>query len=465
MTRSDAGPHAPEGDFRTFVWVWASQSVSVIGTALTFFAVNIWLAQTLYPLREQKTALAFALSATSLAFAVPTVLAAPIAGAWADRHDRKRTMMTMNFVNGALSLALVALIATHRLTLIPLLAFMALYCVCGAFHAAAFETSYAMLVPGALLARATGMMQSTMALAGVIAPSLAAGLIALPALTSAGRFPDPTGGLLGRLGEGAAVAVAVDSLSFLLAAAALVFLAIPSPPRAPSGNGEPRAGLLADVRSGWVYIVRRRPLLWLLASFAAVNFVLGPITVMQPLLIKFNLAADWKARGFRFESALALLATVHGLGGICGAVAVSVSGGLRKRRVRAVLLPLCLAGILIALFGGSGSLVCSAALLFLLGSIWPIVSAHSQAIWMAQTPREIQGRVFSVRRMIAQFTFPCGAALAGWMGGHFDPGLSIAALGVILALFGLSQMFNPQLMRVEDKDWLDRNADAAQSTR
>ena len=456
-------PLERDGDFRTFVWLWASQSVSVIGTALTFFAVNIWLAQTLYPRPDQRAALAFALSATSLAFAIPTVLAAPIAGAWADRHDRKRTMMTMNLASGALSVALVMLIATHRLGLAPLLVFMALYCVCGAFHAASFETSYAMLVPGALLARATGMMQSTMALAAVIAPSVAAGLMAVPAWTRAGRLPNLTGEWIGRLGEGAAVAVAVDALSFLLAAAALVFLLIPSPPRGLPEPGATRAGLLDDVRSGWVYIARRPPLLWLLASFAAVNFVLGPITVMQPLLIKFNLAADWKARGFRFESALALLATVHGLGGICGAVAVSLSGGLRTRRIRAVLLPLCFAGLLIALFGGSDSLVRSAALLFLLGAIWPIVSAHSQAIWMAQTPREIQGRVFSVRRLIAQFTFPLGATLAGWMGGRFDPGASIAVLGVILAGFGLSQLFNRQLMRVEDKAWLDRNASPTES--
>ena len=37
--------------------------------------------------------LALALSATALAFGVPTLLIAPIAGAWADRHDRKRIMI------------------------------------------------------------------------------------------------------------------------------------------------------------------------------------------------------------------------------------------------------------------------------------------------------------------------------------------------------------------------------------
>ena len=80
--------------------MWASQSVSVLGSALTFFALTIWLTQTLYPNPDQKPQLAFALAAIGLSFGLPTMIIAPIAGAWADRHDRKRTMMTMDFALG-----------------------------------------------------------------------------------------------------------------------------------------------------------------------------------------------------------------------------------------------------------------------------------------------------------------------------------------------------------------------------
>jgi hypothetical protein len=34
---------------RAFLIVWATQSVSVIGSALTFFATTIWLSSQLYP--------------------------------------------------------------------------------------------------------------------------------------------------------------------------------------------------------------------------------------------------------------------------------------------------------------------------------------------------------------------------------------------------------------------------------
>ncbi|MES4787387.1 MAG: MFS transporter, partial [Nitrospiraceae bacterium] len=88
----------------------------------------------------------------------------------------------------------------------------------------------------------------------------------------------------------------------------------------------------------------------------------------------------------------------------------------------------------------------------------PLLNAHSQAIWQTQTPRELQGRVFSVRRLIAQFTWPLSSALAGWLAGAFNPGYVIAALGAILSIFCLAQLFNPYLLRVEDKAWLDQLA-------
>src|SRR5512142_1662914 len=107
----------PPNGFRTFVIVWATQSVSVIGSALTHFSMTIWLTQVLYPLPEQKQELALALSSVGLAFALPMILITPIAGAWADRHDRKRTMMLTDCINGFMSLLLAFLIVNRMLQL------------------------------------------------------------------------------------------------------------------------------------------------------------------------------------------------------------------------------------------------------------------------------------------------------------------------------------------------------------
>jgi hypothetical protein len=66
--------------------------------------------------------------------------------------------------------------------------------------------------------------------------------------------------------------------------------------------------------------------------------------------------------------------------------------------------------------------------------------------------------LFSVRRLIAQCTLQVGALSAGSLAGLSDPGLVLAALGALLLLFCTAQLFNPYLLRVEDKEWRDRLA-------
>jgi hypothetical protein len=178
----------------------------------------------------------------------------------------------------------------------------------------------------------------------------------------------------------------------------------------------------------------------------------------MPLLVKFNLAADWSARGFSYETALALLSSLVGVGGVVGGFAMSAWGGLRSRRVYGVLVPLIIAAAAQVVFGLTGLLYVAAAAAFLMTAMTPILNAHSQTIWQTQTPRELQGRVFSVRRVIAQFSTPLGTIMAGLAGGAFNPGLVIAVLGAVMGLFCVAQLFNPALLRVEDKAWLDEMA-------
>jgi hypothetical protein len=175
-------------------------------------------------------------------------------------------------------------------------------------------------------------------------------------------------------------------------------------------------------------------------------------------MLKFNLASDWSARGFTFEAALALLTSIFSIGGVVGGVFISAWGGLKSKRVYGVVVALIIAGVAQVVFGFSSLIYLSAAMAFVLAAMIPIMNSHSQTIWQTQTPRELQGRVFSVRRLIAQFTWPLSTALAGWAGGLFNPGMVLAVLGGCLALFCVVQLFNPYLMRVEDKAMLDAMA-------
>ena len=363
MSESATSYQPPPNGWRTFLIIWGTQSASVFGSAMTLFAMNIWLTQTLYPRPDQKPQLAAALAAINLAFAIPVVFGAPLAGAWADRHDRKRTMMVADFCNGALSLILAALVLSGSLQLWMLLVIIALMAFLSAFHGAAFDTSYAMLVTEERLPRANGMMQTMWALSGILAPAVAATLIALPALARNGTLTGPLSARLGSLSNGAALPILVDAVTFFLAAVTLIFLFVPSPKRTDlvGADGQVKKSVWADIKIGGLYIWQRRPLLWLLGTFAVANLCSGPLGVVQPLLVKFNLAASWRGLGFQYETALALLGTVTAIGGVVGGIFITAWGGLKARRVYGVVVPLIIAGVAQVAFGLSHWLYFSAA--------------------------------------------------------------------------------------------------------
>ena len=352
----------PANGFRTFLVVWVTQSISVLGSAMTFFAVTIWLAQMLYPNSGQKGQLSIALSLVSLAYGLPNIFAAPLAGAWADRHDRKQIMMLMDFASGLISLALTILILAYRLNLWLLIFVLVIHSIVSAFHFSAFDSSYAMLVPEKLLPRANGMMQTITSLSNVIAPVIAASMIALPALSRQGTIGGEVGRILTGLQTGIPLAIGVDAVTFFIASATLLFLVIPSPQRVdlhPAGD-QAKKSIWADIVEGMLYIWKRRPMLWLLGTFSLINFSSG-VFVLQPLFVKFNLAPDWSGRGFSFETALALLATVSGIGGVVGGVLISAWGGLKKRRIYGVVLPILAVLALMIVYGLSPWLYLTAA--------------------------------------------------------------------------------------------------------
>jgi MFS family permease len=240
----------PRYGFRTFVIIWAAQSLSVIGSGMTGFALNVYLAQVLYPTTEQRAELALAFTALNLGFTIPFVFGGPLAGAWADRHDRKQIMIVTNVAKGLITLLTFVLMLSGSLQLWMLVCIGVLAAAASAFHYAAFDASYAMLVPDRLLPRANGKMQTTWSLSGIISPALAALIITLP-----GLLPRDTGILapLAGMGNGTPLVIAIDALTFFLCAIVLLLVHVPSPMRSDVGASgrieQTYGGTCARVRS------------------------------------------------------------------------------------------------------------------------------------------------------------------------------------------------------------------------
>ena len=94
---------------RTFYWLWSTQSLSLLGTGMTRFAVLIWA----YDLAGTASAIAL------LGFfsCITYVITSPISGVLVDRWDRRKVLIASDFSSGLMTAALLALLLTGRLEL------------------------------------------------------------------------------------------------------------------------------------------------------------------------------------------------------------------------------------------------------------------------------------------------------------------------------------------------------------
>ncbi len=166
-------PNIAKG-LKSFLLLWSSQAVSSLGTAMTEYALIVWV------YRQEGTALSVTLF-TLCSFA-PTILFRFAAGAIADRWDKKRIMLTADLFAacGTLSVFLLhtfsALRVWHLYLINVLLSFM------NAFQEPAAFVATSLLVPKEQYTRVSGLQGFSGAAVSILAPALGAALLALGGL-------------------------------------------------------------------------------------------------------------------------------------------------------------------------------------------------------------------------------------------------------------------------------------------
>lgn len=348
------------------------QAVSLLGSRMTSFVLGVWVYQ------QTGSATAFAL--IYFFATIPEILLAPVAGALADRWNRRTALILGDGGAAVVTLAVLALVWTGRLEVVHVYVLAGLSSACQSLQFPALTASITLLVPKRHLTRANGALHLGFAVASLAGPLLA-------------------GFALERIGLRGVVLL--DLASFLFAAGALGLVRIPShrAERAEPGRG---SALLREAWDGWAYIRRRPGLLALLALFAASNFTLGVLQVsLTPLVLSFASPA-----------VLGTVLSAAGGGVAAGSLAVTAWGGPR-RNVRSILLLLAAQGGVLFLGGlrPRAALIAGAAFAFTFCT--PVVYACSQSLWQRKVEPAIQGRVFAMRRMVAWSFFPLAYLSAG----------------------------------------------------
>ncbi|MCB0020136.1 MAG: MFS transporter, partial [Anaerolineales bacterium] len=153
------------GGMRGFVVLWLGQLVSLLGTAMSRFALTIWAYET--------TGSVTALALVGFFSFGPTVLLSPIAGALVDRWDRKKIMIATDLVAGLMSTTILLLLYTDNLALWHLYVAGAITGAFESFQFPAFSAAITMMVPKEQYARASGMQSLADAATQIAAPLLA----------------------------------------------------------------------------------------------------------------------------------------------------------------------------------------------------------------------------------------------------------------------------------------------------
>lgn len=381
---------------RAFVIVWLGQIVSVLASSMSQFGLSIWM--------YQQTESATAMGLMQVAFITPFLILSPIAGVMVDRYNRKLMMMVSDLAAIIATGGIFILLALGRLEFWHLYISAALNGIGNTFQWPAYSAAITTMVPKAQYGRANGLMSLMEAGPGVLAPMLAGALL-------------PLIGLKGIL--------TIDVLTFFFAIGALLFVFVPQPARTAEG-AESRGSLLHEAAYGFRYIFARPSLLGLQLIFFFGNLFSGiGYTVLAPMLL---------ARTASNSVVFGMVESAGAIGGVAGGVVMSAWGGF-KRRVHGVLLGWILLSVPFALLGIARDLPLWLPAMFLTSLFGPLVNTSNQAIWQAKVAPDVQGRVFSARRLIAWFTNPISPIIGGTLADFvLEP--AMRSQGGLASLFG-----------------------------
>ena len=382
---------------RTFAAVAVGQFVSMIGTGLSAFALGVWVFQ------RTGSAVDFALIA--MMAVLPAILMSPVAGAVADRYDRRRVMIVSDTLAAVGTVGLAILLWNGDLQLWHIYLFSSLGSLCNAFQRPAYLAAIAQLVPKRYLGQANGIAQSGAA-AGDLLAALAGGVLV---------------GLVGLHGV-----VIIDMATFLVGVSVLIVVRFPN--LLFVRREEP---LLREVVTGWRYIVRRRSLVAMVVFFVVFNYLFAVATVLvTPLVLARHSAA-----------VLGVVSAVGGIGGVVGVLAMALWGGTDRRAVGMVGFTSVVGASAVVMGLGAHPAFAAAGLFGLWASLM-ILNSHWMALIQSKVGMELQGRVLATNQMLAMSMMPLGFLTAGPLADSvFEPLLRDggALTGTVGAVIGTGQ--------------------------
>lgn len=386
---------------KDFTLVVIGQIISLFGNAILRFALP------LYILEESGSAALFGI-VSALAF-LPMIIMSPIGGIVADRTNKQRIMVVLDFITAAIILGFILINGKVALAPLVVLVLMLLYGIQGAY-APAVQASIPLLAEGDRLVPANAvinLVQSFSALLGPVIGGILYGIYRLPPILTVG------------------------CACFVFSAVMELFIYIPHTPRETKGNVW---GIVcADMTESFRFIFKEKPVMaktiGIIFSFNL--FMSSMLMIGLPVIITQNLGMSSELYGFS-QGALAA-------GGIAGGIAAGVFG--KKLNIRRAYLSLLVCGIgiipmgLMLLLGTPVflSYLVITAMSFILMVAATMFTVQMLSFVQAQTPAQIVGKVISCLMAISICAQPIGQTLYGVLFERFAAIPWVIVLGSAMA--------------------------------
>ncbi|MFC9259064.1 amino acid adenylation domain-containing protein [Streptomyces hydrogenans] len=383
-TEPDDGP---QPGMRRFLLVAGGQLASITGSALTEFALPIWI------LLETGSMARYALYA--VVAMLPGILVGPLAGALVDRMDRRRVMLVGDVAAGATQAGLLVLLLTGQLRSWEVYVLLGVLSVALTFQRLAYASAVPQLVPKRYLGHANGIVQLAFGTAQFVVPLAAVALMAAI-------------GLRGIL--------VIDVISYAVAIGILLVVRFPR-----TLPWTRRESLGTEIRNGFAHAWRHRGFRSMLLWFAGLNVFLSPLFLLTtPLVLAFDDLGG-----------AARVAVAGGAGALLGGVAMGFWGGPRRHRLRGML---ALAGLLAlagAVTGLRANLWVVALGAFGMSFALALVNGIYATIVQTKVAQRFHGRVFALNTLVAWSTIPLGHGVvaplgSGFFGPLMEPGGALA---------------------------------------
>jgi MFS family permease len=394
--------------YRDFRVQWIGACTSSIGTWMQIVAQN-WLIVSL------TNSSPFFLGLDAFLQQLPIILFSLIGGVFADRYDRRRTLLVSQVVQMGTSGTLALLMYLNAVQIWHVLALSFVTGCAQSFGGPAYQSLIPSLVDKKDLPNAVALNSIQFNVARVLGP-LAFG-VTLAAFRMWG-YSEP---------QAMNACFLLNSLSFLVVINTLMMLRVKHIRPATSGR------MQEELKSGLRYVQHHSSLAALIVLAAATTFLGFAVLTFLPIFAQkiFHEGADTYSHLMAFS----------GAGSIVGALIVAWLGKFPKMGWTALIVQ-AVYGLLIIAFAVSRVLWLSDILLFLTGAALMLVFSTVTSLVQLIAPNEMRGRVMSIYMLAFRGGIPLGSLVSGWLATYLGAPLVIGingALLVVVAIYFLSR--------------------------